>query len=47
MEQVQLLQEEVVALKEKTATGQRLDNVEQKLDALRGSVEQIKSALAP
>jgi hypothetical protein len=57
MEQNQLLQDRVVALetmiKDKVlvdvsdvATVQRMDDVERKLDALRDSVEQIKSALA-
>lgn len=57
MEQNQLLQDRVVALetmiKDKVlvdvsdvAMVQRMDDVERKLDALRDSVEQIKSALA-
>jgi hypothetical protein len=51
-EQNQLLQERVIALetmmieKGDGAVAQRIDKVEQKLDALGESVEQIKSTLA-
>jgi hypothetical protein len=51
-EQNQLLQERVIALETMIlenrdgAVAQRIDKVEQKLDALVESVEQIKSALA-